>query len=189
MLVEHGRGEDHRADRFNGIDDRQAERKRSRVEGALTEQATEDAGRHRRVRFPCGQHARSPGREQVDTALGDRVNECVDHRRRCGKPDHVGNSASPQRYKCAQHDQCRDARQRRRLRQKARRAHSACRQLNRHQDGHSRSDAKPADDAIPHERAPVSGLTDGDEANGHPFSLVSRIRGGPIGPSPRWPRG
>jgi hypothetical protein len=27
-------------------------------------------------------------------------------------------------------------------------------------------------------------LTDGDEADGHPFSLVSRIRGGPIGPSP-----
>ena len=32
-------------------------------------------------------------------------------------------------------------------------------------------------------------LTDGDEADGHPFSLVSRIRGGPIGPSPPWPRG
>jgi hypothetical protein len=32
-------------------------------------------------------------------------------------------------------------------------------------------------------------LTEGDEAEGHPFSLVSRIRGGPIGPSPPWPRG
>src|SRR5438552_16264237 len=32
-------------------------------------------------------------------------------------------------------------------------------------------------------------LTDGDEADGHPFSLVSRIRGGPIGPCPPWPRG
>jgi hypothetical protein len=29
-------------------------------------------------------------------------------------------------------------------------------------------------------------LTDGDEAYGHPFSLISRIRGGPIGPSPPW---
>ena len=32
-------------------------------------------------------------------------------------------------------------------------------------------------------------LTNGDEADGHPFSLVSRIRGGPIGPSPPWLRG
>jgi hypothetical protein len=39
----------------------------------------------------------------------------------------------------------------------------------------------------PQPPAPHTGwkrLTDGDEADGHPFSLVSRIRGGPIGPSP-----
>lgn len=50
MLVEHDRAKDDRSDGFNGIDDGQAERKRSGVEGALPEQATEDAGSRQGVR-------------------------------------------------------------------------------------------------------------------------------------------
>ena len=60
---------------------------------------------------------------------------------------------------------------------------------------------EPVDQELLHVRTPTTTsnhppphtgwkrLTDGDEADGHPFSLVSRIGGRPIGPSPAWPRG
>jgi hypothetical protein len=72
-LVKDNGGQHDRGGRLDRVDDRQAERQRPRVEGALPEQGAEYAHHEQRVRLPGAQDAPPSVRKDIDGALGERV--------------------------------------------------------------------------------------------------------------------